>query len=417
MKIRARNLIYFQLFLSIFLNVLTTNFALPGSIAYLGDLINLVALYLLRNKLRRMLRFSKIKAFCFPLLILSVSLLIGIIVNIVNPLYVLWGIRNNFRFFLFATLCIAAFEKEDEEKLFNILFWIYNLSFVLALIQFFVLGLDQDFLGGVFGTQGGGNGRLNVLMVIVFSYNLSQYLDKKCSFIKVVYIMLSSLIIAVFAELKFYYIETALIIVAVALFSKPSRKKFIIFLSGIVAVYAGLRLLEKIDPYTFSIVTNFDKIVEYGNMESGGYNISRLSAFSTINKLFFKDNLLYLLFGYGLGNCDTSKVSLFNSEFYQINGSLHYSWFSHQQWFLEGGYMAIVLLVLFMVCMCLYVYKYRQQLKESNRNYLTVFSYTMYILVFVNCIYNNSIRLEMAYITFACLAIVPNLIARSTMTD
>lgn len=79
--------------------------------------------------------------------------------------------------------------------------------------------------------------------------------------------------------------------------------------------------------------------------------------------------------------------------------------------------MAIVLLVLFMVCMCLYVYKYRQQLKESNRNYLTVFSYTMYILVFVNCIYNNSIRLEMAYITFACLAIVPNLIARSTMTD
>jgi hypothetical protein len=143
-------------------------------------------------------------------------------------------------------------------------------------------------------------------------------------------------------------------------------------------------------------------------MESGGYNISRLSSFSTINRIFFKNNVLLNLFGYGLGNCDTSNIGMLNTQFYTKYGWLHYTWFSHQQWFLEGGYSCVICLVMFFVMYCWYALKNKNILKEYEE--LSVFICTFSIMLIINLWYNNSIRLECSYIAFSCLALLPSAI-------
>lgn len=404
-----KSLIYFQIIFSLWLNFLNTTLGIPAAIGYIGDLVNVILIIgLFQNGRIKRTAQSKAKIVLIPVIALFIFSLISALINIENPLYLIWGLRNNFRYFIFWLICFVVFDDKDYEKLFKILTFHYHLNFVLVLVQHFIIGLEQDYLGGIFGTTAGSNGRLNIFLCIAICYCFARYICKKCKLGELVYVLASSMVIAVYAEMKFLFIEMVIIVLFTILFTRPSRKTFMIVGVGLISLVMGLILLQKFDPYTYSIVTSIDKLITYGNMESGGYNISRLGAFSTINKLFFQNSIVQNLFGYGVGNCDTSNVGILNTPFYKDYGELHYTWFSHQQWFLEGGYICFACLLAFFASYVIYSLKNRKLLYKYEE--LIVFACTFSIILVVNLWYNNSLRLECAYISFACLALLPSII-------
>lgn len=404
MKINAKNLIYFQIIFSLWLNFLTTSMRLPNVFAYLGDGINVLILILMRYSFIKKIKSFRGEAFGIIGIFMLLVLVTGIVGNMVNPLYIIWGIRNNFRYFLFWLLCIAAFYEEDEDRLFRILDVLFNVNVVFVLVQHFAMGLEQDYLGGIFGIHGGGNARMNVFLCVVLSYHAAMYMNGRKNTLKTIWVLLASMGIATYAEMKFFYFEAIVIVMATVAFSKPSKKTFSILVGTFLALAIGLYLLWKFDPLSFSIISDIEKLVMYGNMESGGYNISRFKAFSTIERLFFGDSLFYRMFGFGIGNTDTSAVEVFNSVFYRKYGFLHYTWFSHQQWFLETGYLGFGLVVLFFLTYIAYVFKYAW---KTDKRALSVFSIVFSLILIINLWYNNALRLECAYLSFACLAFLP----------
>lgn len=406
MKLNTKRLIYIQVFLSIWLNFLTTTLNFSPALAYMGDAINILILFLLRHSLIGRIKCFKGGGFGIIAILMIFVLLIGTVGNVVNPLYTMWGIRNNFRYILFWMFCIVAFDQTDENRLFDILNSLFNVNVLFVVVQHFLMGLEQDYLGGIFGIYGGGNARMNLFLCVVLCYRVAQYMDRKIKTLQIAWTLLASLGIAVYAEMKFFFFEAVLIVALTVLFSRPSKKTFAIIIGGaFLAMLAGLSLLQKFDPYTYSIITNFDKLMAYGNMESGGYNISRFGAFRTIERLFFKDNSFYKLFGFGIGNCDASGIAALNSDFYERYGYLHYTWFSHQQWFLETGYLGFGLVVLFLCMLTLYAVINRKNASDNKAIY--VFSAVFPLVLVVNLWYNNALRLECAYLTFACLAFIP----------
>ncbi len=411
MRINAKKLIYFQIFFSLWLNFMVTTMGFPNSLAYLGDGINVLILILMRYSFIKKIKNFRGEGFGIIAFLMGLVLLIGIIGNMVNPFYIIWGIRNNFRYILFWLLCIAAFDAGDEKRLFGILEVLFNVNILFVLVQRLVFGLHQDFLGGMFGTFAGSNSRMNIFLCAVICYKTAQFIEGKISGLRILWILAVSLVIAAFAEMKFLFFEVVFIVVLTVLISKTSKKAYIILASTVLAMVAGLYVLREFDPLTFSIISDPEKIMAYGKMESGGYNISRFDAFETIEELFFRNNLFHRLFGFGIGNTDTSTVAMFNSVFYQKYGFLHYTWFSHQQWFLETGYFGFSLVVLFLGSMIIYAFRHADELRQNRA--LFRFCAVFPAVLIINLWYNNGLRLESAYMSFACLALLPGRVRES----
>ena len=69
-----------------------------------------------------------------------------------------------------------------------------------------LLGYRQDYVGGIYGTSGGDvNGPLNLLLIIIVTKSIIQYINKKEKFQRVLLVLASSVGIAAFAELKAFF--------------------------------------------------------------------------------------------------------------------------------------------------------------------------------------------------------------------
>ena len=232
----CKNLIYIQIIIVLSVFFLISVFHLPSFLSYVTDIINILLLFCIfkikGTKLDqvggRYIRIS-IGAFC-------ISVVIGIIINIVPPLLILWGARNLFRGIIFIIACVRFLDEEDVDKIFKIFFFAQLINLLVTLYQYLVLGINQDYLGGIFGIEQGCNGATNIFCVILLTYFGVNYINKKMPIHLFAIIAISTLIIAALAEIKIYYIEFALIIVLVILFSKPSFRTF--FVVGITI--AGL---------------------------------------------------------------------------------------------------------------------------------------------------------------------------------
>ena len=330
--------------------------------------------------------------------------LFGFIINSKSPLYYLWGFRNNFRYFIYFFACCMFLRAQNVAEIMKIFDKLFYVNFAVSIFQFFVLGKKMDYLGGIFGTSVGCNGKTIIFFSIVLARSILDYINGKETTKTCLMKCGMALMIAALAELRFFFILFVLIVAMALLITRTSIKKLWIVIAASVGVYVGAMLLVAIFP-RFRGFLNISNIVEVATSSSGYTgrgDMNRLTAIPIVWDRFLK-NWPERLLGLGLGNCDTSAFSFLNTAFFEQHGHLHYNWFSSSFMFLETGIIGLGLYMLFFAGVYVYTRK-REKNGEAQRDICQLVRILAPVCL-VMIIYNGSMRVEEAYIMYFALAL------------
>ena len=329
---------------------------------------------------------------------------IGFIINSVPIKYYLWGFRNNFRFFVFFLACIKFLDAEDIGDYMRLLNKLFYLHFAVAMIQYYVFGINQDCLGGIFGTQDGNNGFSLLFMLIIVTYSLLGYLARREKLVTFAVKGIMAMLIAAYSELKVFFVMYILIVVLSLLFTNFSFKKLLIMGLAIVGISVGVDLLVKVFPDWAGWFT-WDAIMDMAGSSdgyTGGGDLNRLTAIPTVWTRFLNTRSSQL-FGLGLGNCDNASFSFLITPFYERYNHLHYNWFSSSFTLLETGLLGFGVYILFFVMTFRGAAK-RQKNKGAENIYCQL-AKVMSVVSIALIIYNSSMRTESGYMMYFILAL------------
>lgn len=320
--------------------------------------------------------------------------------------YLAWGIRNNFRFYVFFAAAAIFLNRNMAKnclKIFDVLFWI---CFAVCLVQFFLLGKNQDHLGGVFGVELGCNCYINIFFVIVIIKSAVYYLNKKERFVMFLLKSAAAISVAAMAELKFFFVEYAVILLMAILLSGLSARKLIVAVLGTVGVFVGVHITFVLFP-EFANIDSIDNILKM--LTEGGYGFDEaLNRFTTIPVISskFLTTAFLKLFGLGLGNCDTASYDFINTPFYEQNSFLRYNWFSTAFTYLETGAIGLLFTVGFFVLVFCFALHFNRRsahgTDEKLFSQIAAIAATVCVLIFV---YDCSLRTEACYIMYFVLAL------------
>lgn len=374
---------------------------LPSFIKYTVDaaIIVILAIGILQ---KQMLLKKQLTPFVIFICSFILYTLITYLFNFQSPFYYLWGLRNNFRFYIAFAAFILFLDKDDASgylKFLDILFWI---NIIIELYQYAALGYAHDFLGGIFGVQTGCNAYSLIFYLIVVGKSVLSFMNGKEKAWLCITKCAVSLVLAAMAEVKIYFLFFILTIIVAAFITKFSWKKFWLMLVAIVFIVLSDALLVTLFGDSSSI--NFDRVLELmvTDKYSSGKDLGRLTAIPTISETILR-TVPDKLFGMGLGNCDTSSFAICNTPFFQDHNELHYSWFSSAFLFLETGALGLMLNLSFYIICFICAWK-RKKDNLANELYCQLSMITS-IVCFILVFYNSSLRMEVAYLSYFILAL------------
>lgn len=381
------------------------NLGIPSSINHLLEIAILLLNYFIFKAIKKVLKASEMKWFSIWCGCYFFLLILGDILNLVKPQLAIWGIFSTLKFYAYFIGCIIGLKTIDVEKHFRFLYYLQVINLIISLYQYVILGYDGDHVGGIFGVSAGANAYTNIFLFIICTHSLTNFICNGKNKGWTLFINLSSLLIAVLAEIKFFYIEFIIIALMIFLLSKPSVRKTVAIVVTIVAVVVGLQLMKVIIPDSYKIMTNLQLLDEYSTGEMWGYHINRAVAFSSINRLWFHNNVLKNLFGVGVGNADRGPFKLLVSDFYKVYGGYHYDYFTHEKIFLETGYLGYGLWLAFFILLFIYAQKSRSKYKQYLQ--YVIFTQIICVLAIINSWYNQGTIVESAYYLYFSLASLP----------
>ena len=396
---KMQKLIMLQLFMIPVIMLARSLFGLPSSVFHIYDIVLCLQAVCVLYFIKDAVRAVEFKWLIVYFVVYTAFLLLTQIFQSVPLLVSLMAYRRIYRFYLFFIICSVFLKLCDIDKIMQILLKLQIFNFALTMYQYFVQKLPQDNIGGIFGTIVGVNGYSNVYLCIICTYVLVKYFSKQETVKSVLWIYGSTLLITAITELKLMFIEVIAIVVMTAIFYRPKewRQKVKVTAAILLLEAISLLIFNALYPEHMLILINKDAFLQYSTEVILGYNISRLKAFSEINELFFKGNLLNNMFGYGFGNCEVG------SAFYEIYSEYHYTWFTHQVTFLETGFVGVVLYCLFYAMIFFYAWYLKK--KDSENECYYVFTQIICALCALWFIYNQSTRTEPAYMIFFALTI------------
>ena len=388
--------IYIQIIFVCFMLWIRDTLGLPSAITYLTDIFTIYMIVfrffsIKKGFLRRDLRSQRTIILC-----IFISMFIGVIINLVKPLLVLWGLRNSFRFFVFFFICVGILTRKDIIKFVKFFKILFLMNTLIISYQFFVQGYRDDFLGGFFGVSAGCNAYVCVMLCVITAIIFAEFNYSKMSPIKLVGYCIICMYIATLCELKIYFVEFIFIAFIQTLYTRPSKKTVGICVAALVCLLIGFDLISRYNPDILKIFLDNDAMSFYlsGNGYTNSGDLNRLTAIQELYGKFFKDDIVHTLFGFGLGNCEQSSFSFLQSAFYNEYAYLHYRWFSHAWIFLEQGAIGLVLTALFFISIAMSIFKNRKKRKEVYD--LAVFSFMPTCLI--GLIYNCALELEASYL-------------------
>ena len=402
-----KSLVWFQLYWLMFYGVLRDLVGVPGYVAYVLDLFNIILIsYVIVNG--KMIKYRNSRVGLWIILSFFCSTVIGLIAVEGSPILYIWGFRNIFRYYAYFISCIALLDISDILEIIPKFKKIYIINFFICLVEL-GLGYSGDNIGGIFGTQRGCNGYLNFFM------NVTEYLEKKIGLMQTMIAIMSCFFLMAIAELKVYLFELPVIILIGMLNAKFSFRKIIIIMLGVCGIAVGISMLghyfesSGLDFFTSDAITKY--MGDRGYTNSG--DLSRMNAVSQLYERFLNGNLLGTLFGIGLGNASYSAAfSFFNSRFYLLNQALHYQWFTDAIIFIETGTVGLMLYELFFIRIFTYSRKinkriangYSNDISQQLRCVVQVAGITA-ILCIINSVYNSALNMDAGYMAFFVFAV------------
>lgn len=354
---RVAKLIYIELIYNLVIKYLIGNMHLPSALNYVTDLILIwILLEYFHQKKSKMIVIPKKLSTCIWLFFFAS--LASYIINIYSPVLLLWGMRNNFRFLVFAMMCVVYLRKDDIERIMSILygFLFFNVLVVThqALFTTYSMAAKGDFISGLFsnGLERGGNASLNWLMCIVCTYYIVKYLNKDGKLDKVLISVAGSMYMAAVAEIKLFFIQIIIIGLLALMLCRKSFKTIVISVGGFVGIVFAIRWMYELFP-EFKNFFNIESVLLYvtrnsgygSSIRNGAMGIDRMTAIPFIMNNFLITPI-QRLFGIGLGNADYSgSFAFLTSSFYRQYGLLGYQYFYYAFLFLETGFVGLIMYI------------------------------------------------------------------------
>lgn len=395
---------WFIVIMPFLLGLLTTFLGLPYALRYLIDVAWVILAFLL-IRYRPLKRGKETQGLVLWVCLFLICTLLVYLVQYQSGLYYLWGFRNNFRYYA-AFFAFAAFLRaSDIEDFFRMLDKVFWLNVFISVFQFFVQGLQQDILGGIFGVEAGVNGYTNIFFSIVLTRSLILCFEKREPLKACVLKCGAALIVAALTELKFFFVEFALILALTSLFTRFTWRKLIMILGGAIGLVVCALLLMELFP-VFDGWFTFDRMLETALSDKGytsSGDLNRLNSIPRINELWLT-HWSQRIFGMGLGNCDNATYAFLTTPFFIQNVDMHYTWLSYAFMYLECGWVGLIFYFGFFVLVYLAIRKIERRSEGIAKSYCRI-SKIMAILCPLIAIYNSSLRTEAGYMAFFVLAI------------
>lgn len=380
---------------------LTELLPIPDAIKFLCDGFLVLLLLKLFSQ-----RFTKIDNYSMPFVVI-VGLfffitLVGYLFNYQSVFYYLWGLRNNIRMFVafFAFAYLADWE--DAKGWIKALDVLFVINFAVVIFQYFS-GYGQDYIGGIFGTSKGCNGSLLIFLCIVFAKTILSFMRGEEKMSKCIFVSVASLLVSTLSELKMFFILFILILFMASFMTAHSIKKTLFFAFGAVLVVLFSTLLTVLYK-DFTDFLSFDSLIKA--LTDTGYatdeDIGRFTALPVISQRFLP-GFFRKLFGLGLGNCDSSSLSMFNTPFFKSHQTVHYSYFSYAFLFLETGFVGLALYASFFVA-SFFVSRKLKKLEMADE-FACQMSIILSVISLILLVYNSSLRMEIGFMLFFVLAL------------
>lgn len=380
---------------------LTELLPIPDAIKFLCDGFLVLLLLKLFSQ-----RFTKIDNYSMPFVVI-VGLfffitLVGYLFNYQSVFYYLWGLRNNIRMFVafFAFAYLADWE--DAKGWIKALDALFVINFAVVILQYFS-GYGQDYIGGIFGTSKGCNGSLLIFLCIVFAKTILSFMRGEEKMSKCIFVSVASLLVSTLSELKMFFILFILILFMASFMTAHSIKKTLFFAFGAVLVVLFSTLLTVLYK-DFTDFLSFDSLIKA--LTDTGYatdeDIGRFTALPVISQRFLP-GFFRKLFGLGLGNCDSSSLSMFNTPFFKSHQTVHYSYFSYAFLFLETGFVGLALYASFFVA-SFFVSRKLKKLEMADE-FACQMSIILSVISLILLVYNSSLRMEIGFMLFFVLAL------------
>lgn len=401
-KSQAQYLLYMVIFMSVFSSGIIDFFHAPQMIKYSIDI--LLALSVINSSIKICRITKDNRTFLYFTILFFLYTAATYVINYQSIFYYLWGLRNNFRFYLFFLACIVSFDEEDQTWFYNSFRKLYYVNAVICFIQYFVFGIKQDYLGGIFGVTQGCNGYLHIFLTIVLSNSMLDYIHGEIKLKDMILIYAIGILIGACAELKFLFVEMVFIIIFEVLITNFTWRKLTIVIIGSIGVLVGISLLISIFPEWSNIfsVTSLWEVGSSNTGYTGGGDLNRLNAIQILIKNYVKE-WNQIMFGLGLGNCDYASFSFLTTPFYLRYSRLHYTWLSCPFMFLETGIIGLI----FFIGFFLLVFFNSNRLKKKDLVNLKMYQMgqILAIISITIAIYNSSLRSEAGYMMYLFLAL------------
>lgn len=380
---------------------LTELLPIPDAIKFLCDGFLVLLLLKLFSQ-----RFTKIDNYSMPFVVVVALFffitLVGYLFNYQSVFYYLWGLRNNIRMFVafFAFAYLADWE--DAKGWIKALDVLFVINFAVVILQYFS-GYGQDYIGGIFGTSKGCNGSLLIFLCIVFAKTILSFMRGEEKMSKCIFVSVASLLVSTLSELKMFFILFILILFMASFMTAHSIKKTLFFAFGAVLVVLFSTLLTVLYK-DFTDFLSFDSLIKA--LTDTGYatdeDIGRFTALPVISQRFLP-GFFRKLFGLGLGNCDSSSLSIFNTPFFKSHQTVHYSYFSYAFLFLETGFVGLALYASFFVA-SFFVSRKLKKLEMADE-FACQMSIILSVISLILLVYNSSLRMEIGFMLFFVLAL------------
>lgn len=397
--------IWCELFLLASFGFLRDMLGLPGTVTYLFDAINVFLFVGIVVRGKHNDNRSRYYPHVVGLMLLYLlTTVIGGLIAGGSVLLYLWGLRNTFRFYIFFVCCVTLLGVRDIPKIISFFKGLFLVNVALCLLEY-AMGYSGDFIGGSFGVQQGGNGYLNLLLVITLVIYVVEYLACKASLLKLVAILLLCCLVMAVAELKVFFLELPVIVLLAIPLSRVSWRSVLLLAVMVLGVVVGLSAIQFFFSGSGIDFFTSDAILTY--MGDGGYtgtgDLSRMNAVSRITNMFFLRDPLKLLFGMGLGNCSYSSFAALTSWFYNHFSYLHYVWFSDAYVYLETGLIGLVLYEAFFVLV--FVISRLKRYRDPELRMAIDCVSIVALMAMLLSVYNSSMTVESGYLAYLVLAV------------